>query len=58
MTDLANVQMVVSISKQYPTLKSDLKDLANEAQRSLSNYITLILLDHVRKSIERKKIQD
>ena len=58
MTDLANVQMVVSISKQYPNLKSDLKDLANEAQRSLSNYITLILLDHVRKSSERKEIQD
>jgi hypothetical protein len=55
MRDLATVQMVVSISKQYPTLKSDLKDLADEAKRSLSNYIILILSEHVKEELDKKK---
>lgn len=54
MRDLATVQMVVSISKQYPTLKSDLKALAQNAQRSLSNYIILVLSEHVKEEAKKQ----
>lgn len=41
------IQMVISISKNHPTLKDDLKDIADSQGRSLSNMVTLVLANFV-----------
>jgi hypothetical protein len=41
------VQIVVSVSKKYPNLKTDLIELANQEGRSLSNLVTLVLANFV-----------
>lgn len=37
------IQMVISVSKNYPNLKRDLKEIAISQGRSLSNLVTLVL---------------
>jgi hypothetical protein len=44
------IQMVISISKNYPTLKDDLKSIAESQGRSLSNMVTLVLANFVQKN--------
>ena len=40
-------QIVISISKQYSFLKAELLGLARAEDRSLSNYLVLVLAKHV-----------
>tara|TARA_R110000765_G_scaffold145834_4_gene248114 strand:- start:4491 stop:4679 length:189 start_codon:yes stop_codon:yes gene_type:complete len=44
------VQMVVSVSKTYPTLKQDLQSIAFTQGRSLSNLVTLVLAKFVEQN--------
>ena len=43
-------QMVVSVSKNYPTLKTDLQEIAASQGRSLSNLVTLVLANFVKQN--------
>ena len=44
------VQMVVSVSKNYPTLKADLQEIAASQGRSLGNLVTLVLANFVKQN--------
>lgn len=44
------VQMVISVSKNYPTLKEDLRTIAESQGRSLSNMVTLVLANFVEQN--------
>ncbi len=44
------VQMVVSVSKNYPGLKADLQMIAESQGRSLSNLVTLVLANFVKQN--------
>ena len=41
-------QIVISITKNFLHLKGDLLNLANEENRSLSNYLSLVLDKHLK----------
>jgi hypothetical protein len=41
------VQIVVSVSKKFPDLKEDLKKIADGEGRTLSNLVTLVLVNFV-----------
>ena len=43
------IQMVISISKNHPSLKDDLKAIAESQGRSLSNMVTLVLANFVQQ---------
>lgn len=44
------IQMVVSVSKNYPSLKQDLQSIAASQGRSLSNLVTLVLAKFVEQN--------
>ena len=44
------IQMVVSVSKNYPSLKQDLQRIAASQGRSLSNLVTLVLAKFVEQN--------
>ena len=50
-----SIQIVLSVPQQYPSLKDDLRKLADQSKRSLSNYVILLLADHVSgQNVENK----
>ena len=48
MGDPKAIQIVISVPRAYASIKDDLRELAEENDRTLSNYVMLFLVEHVK----------
>ena len=47
-------QIVISVPKDYESIKDDLRELAEENNRTLSNYVLMFLVEHVKNNMSGK----
>ena len=51
---LRGIQIVISVPQAYGVVKESLRELAEANPRTLSNYVLMILVEHVKNNMSGK----